>query len=54
MPAGVTYVTEKHLFLVKRVVTHTWHWVLSERGLAGEEARECAGPGEVKGWCLKK
>jgi len=22
--------------------------------LAGEEVRDCAGPGEAEGWCLKK
>ena len=52
MPAGVTYVAEKHFFLVKRAVTR--HCVSSKRGLAGEEVRECAGPGVVEGWCLEK
>ena len=46
MPAGVTYVTEKHLFLVKRAVTHLALGIIREGTSRGGGERVC-GPGRV-------
>ena len=44
MPAGVTYVTEKHFFLVKRAVTHLTLGIIGEGTSRGGGERVC-GPG---------
>jgi len=44
MPAGVTYVTEKHFFLVKRAVTHLALGIIREGTSRGGGERVC-GPG---------
>jgi len=52
VPTGVTYVTEKHFFLVTETLTHL-DCVSSEGALVAEEVRDSTGPGEAEGWCLK-
>ena len=44
MPTGVTYVTEKHFFLVKRAVTHLTLGIIREGTGRGGGERVC-GPG---------
>ena len=44
MPAGVTYVTEKHFFLVKGAVTHLTLGIIREGTGRGGGERVC-GPG---------
>ena len=41
MPAGVTYVTEKHFFLVKRAVTHLTLGIIGEGTSRGGGERVC-------------
>ena len=48
MPTGVTYVAEKHFFLVEETLTHLALCIIR---LAGEEMRDGTGPGEAEGWC---
>jgi len=44
MPTGITYVTEKHFFLVKGAVTHLTLGIIKEGTDRGEGERVC-GPG---------
>ena len=53
MPAGVTYVTEKHFFLVKRAVTHLTLGIIREGTGRGGGERVC-GPGRGLGLVFEK
>jgi len=48
------HISQKSVFSSSKGLSHTWHCVSSEGGLAGEEVRDGTGPGEAEGWCLEK
>ena len=53
IPTGVTYVTEKHSFLVKGTLTHLAQRII-RGGADKEEMRDGTGPGELEDRCLEK
>ena len=53
MPAGVTYVTKKHFFLVKGAVTHLILGIIREGTGRGGGKRVC-GPGRGCGLVFEK
>ena len=53
MPTSVTYVTEKHFFLVKGAVTHLTLCIIREENDRGGGERQC-GPGKGSGLVFEK
>ena len=53
IPTGVTYVTEKHSFLVKGTLTHLAQRII-RGGADKEETRDGTGPEELEDRCLEK
>jgi uncharacterized phage protein gp47/JayE len=53
IPTGVTYVTEKHAFLVKGTLTHLAQRII-RGGADKEEMRDGTSPGELEDRCFEK